>query len=288
MQGVIYVARGSDYYDLAEQSVKSLKEHNPELSVDIFTDQIDSIGLFDRVMSIPDGPTPKLASLPQSRFSRTLYLDCDTLVLAPFEDMFQLLDRFDLAVAHDVRRTSSLIRAGWQVETPYAFPQMNAGVMLYSARPKMRQFLLDWQTAYVKAGMERDQITLRDLLWSTGLSFYVLPEEFNLRRTTHLDAWEPLDVRPTIIHSHRLLQHLRTDAERLCDIDSIILAERIALEDEWKAVMGDEVVERCRSPVAWFHYAERVANELQPARGTLPSAERPAEVTIERGQYHER
>lgn len=260
--GVIYVAEGPDYYDLAVQSARSLKQHNPDVLVDIFTDQNDRTNLFDRIMLIPKGPTHKLASLPQSRFSRTLYLDCDTLVLAPFGDLFDLLDRFDLAVAHDVRRASSLIREGWEVETPYAFPQMNAGVMLYSNTASMRAFLRDWQVAYAKAGRKRDQVTFRDLLWRSRLQFYVLPEEFNLRRTTQLDAWEPLDVRPTIIHSHRLLQHLRTGAERITDVETLIRAERAALEEEWRHVWAGSVGEECRSPVGRFHHAERMVTEL--------------------------
>lgn len=261
MDGVIYVAEGPDYYDLAVQSGNTLRQHNPEIAIDIFTDQVDQSNLFDRVLSIPEGPTSKLASLPHSRFSRTLYLDCDTLVLAPFGDLFDLLERFDLAVSHDVRRASSLIREGWEVETPYAFPQMNAGVILYSQTAATCAFLREWQLAYESAGRKRDQVTFRDLLWSSNLAFYVLPEEFNLRRLTQLDAWEPLDVRPTIIHSHRLLQHLRTGAERIMDVDTLIRVERAALKEEWSKYLDDAAGQEFISPVERFHRAEKISFE---------------------------
>ncbi len=236
MQGIIYVAKGAPYLDLAQRSAKSVKALNPDLTIDLFTDLAPEPGLFDRVSAIPDGPTAKLASLGASRFERTLYLDCDTLCLSPLGDLFDVLDRFDLAVAHDVRRSSRLIRTGTGEKVPYAFPQMNCGVLLYRRSELMARLLADWQAAYRAAGLERDQPSFRDVLWRSDLRFYVLPPEFNLRRVTELDAWEPLDARPTILHSHRLLQHLRGAKERLDDLAAILPAERLARAAEWQAL----------------------------------------------------
>jgi hypothetical protein len=245
---VIYVAKGPGYLDLAERSARSLRGTNPGLAIDLFTDQTVAPGLFDRVRPIPGGPTPKLASLTETRFDRTLYLDCDTLILAPLGDLFDVARRFDLAIAHDVRRTSALIRDSHREALPYAFPQFNSGVMLYRRTESMWAFLRDWQRLYREAGRSRDQVSLHDLLWSSDLRFYVLPPEFNLRRVTELDAWEPLDVRPTILHSHRLLQHLRGDAPQMTGLEEIRVAERIARAQEWVAAgladpaMGAEAV----------------------------------------------
>jgi hypothetical protein len=252
--GVIYVAEGPGYLDLAIRSARSLKALNVGIAVDLFTDQHVEPGLFDRVRPIPEGPTPKLAALPETRFDRTLYLDCDTLALAPLGDLFDILNRFELAVAHDVRRTSALIREGAREAPPYAFPQMNAGVMLYRRSAEMLAFLRDWQARYAEAGKLRDQPTLRDLLWASDLRFYVLPPEFNLRRVTVLDAWEPLDARPTILHSHRLLQHLRGADVRLDSLAAILPAERAARAEEWReaglpdpAAGGDAVLAYLRA-----------------------------------------
>ncbi|PZQ96645.1 MAG: hypothetical protein DI533_13675 [Cereibacter sphaeroides] len=232
--GIIYVAAGPGYLDLAIRSAASLKALNPGLPIDLYTDQAVTPGLFDHVRPIPDGPTPKLAALPATRFERTLYLDCDTLCLAPLGDLFGVLERFELALAHDVRRTSALIREGVEERPPYAFPQMNAGVMLYRRSDTMMGFLAEWRRRYVAAGRDRDQPTLRDLLWASDLRFYVLPPEFNLRRVTVLDAWEPLDARPTMLHSHRLLQHLRGDAPQLDSLAEVLPEERLARAAEWR------------------------------------------------------
>lgn len=256
--GILYVAAGPDYLDLAERSARSFRALTPDVAIDIFTDGTPEAGLFDRVSAIPPGgPTAKLASLPHSRFERTLYLDCDTLALAPLGDLFQVLDRFDLAVAHDMRRTSALIREAHLESPPYAFPQMNCGVLLYRRSPAVADFLISWQQRYLAAGRNRDQITFRDQLWASDIRFYVLPPEFNLRRVTLLDAWEPLDARPTILHSHRLVQHLRGSAERIADLATLLPEERLALAEEWAAFpqTADAPAE------TRFHLAEALAGD---------------------------
>lgn len=242
--GVIYVATGPDYLDLARASAATLKHHNPDLGVDVFTDSPDAPGLevFDAVHVVPHvHPRAKIDCMPLSRFERTLYLDCDTLILAPFGDLFELMQRFELALAHDMRRASDLVQEGHAERTPYAFPQLNSGVMLYRRSPVMARFFADWSARYRAAGATRDQITLKDLLWASDLRFYVLPTEFNLRRVTLLDAWEPLDARPTILHSHRLLDHLRKlGVPRVRSLGEVLMLERAALGAEWAALGLDE------------------------------------------------
>ena len=235
--GVIYVATGPDYLDLACRSARSVRALNPDLAIDLFTDAAPG-GMsadFDRIHPVPRVyPRVKIDCMALSRFARTLYLDCDTLAVAPFGDLFDLLARFDLALAHDVRRNSALVQEGFAEATPYAFPQLNSGVVLYRRSPAMRAFLADWARRYREAGVLRDQITLKDLLWASDIRFYVLPPEFNLRRVTELDAWEPLDARPTLIHSHRFMDHMRDPgAERIATLDRLREVEREALRQEW-------------------------------------------------------
>lgn len=240
--GVVFVATGPGYIELAVQAAESLRLTNPGLPVDLFTDDPEAPGLetFDEVHRAPSSHARvKIECLPLARFERVLFLDCDVLVISALGDLFELADRFPLSLAHDVRRRSELIRAGHAHETPYAFPQFNSGVMLYRNDAEMAAFFGEWKRAYAAAGLERDQVVLKDLLWESGLRFYVLPPEFNLRRVTELDAWEPMDAVPTIVHSHRLLQHLRDQGGRVRDLDTLRVLERQALAEEW-ARAGDD------------------------------------------------
>jgi hypothetical protein len=275
--GAIYVATGSDYLDLARASAATLKHHNPGLAVDVFTDCPDVPGLevFDAVHAVPHiHPRAKIDCMPLSRFDRTLYLDCDTLILAPFGDLFDLMRRFELALAHDMRRASDLVQEGHAERTPYAFPQLNSGVMLYRRSPAMSRFFADWSARYRAAGTARDQVTLKDLLWASDLRFYVLPTEFNLRRVPLLAAWEPLDARPTILHSHRLLDHLRKlGVPRVRSLGEVVTLERAALAAEWSALGLDEDdrrdTERLLSLLGTVPAAGGAARPLRPRKAAI-------------------
>jgi hypothetical protein len=236
--GVLYVASGADYVDLAIQSARSLREHEPEIAIDLVTDLPENLpaGLFDRVTARYDmHEREKLRAMPVSRFERTLYVDSDTLFVAPLGDLFDILDRFDCALCHDVRRDWSLIRQGRDHATPYAFPQHNSGVFLYRRSPVMLAFLREWaERFFADDAVLRDQIILKDMLWESDLRYYVLPPEFNLRRVTVLDAWEPLDAVPTIVHSHRFQDHMRGRGARIATLEALLEAERAALKAEWR------------------------------------------------------
>ncbi|MCC5985011.1 MAG: hypothetical protein JJU42_11660 [Rhodobacteraceae bacterium] len=233
--GVVYVARGAGYLALAVASARSLRACSPALPIDLFTDGDPPPGLFDAVHPLPEGRVrDKIVCMAQGRFARTLFLDCDTWVLAPVDDLFALLDRFDLAVAHDVRRASRLVRTGTGLRLPYAFPQFNTGVLLYRQSDAMAAFFDAWGAAWKAQGGGRDQPAFRDLLWQCDLRYHVLPPEYNLRRVTVLDAAEPADLVPVIVHSHRLLQHLRVPgARRVKTLGDLLVLERAALSAEW-------------------------------------------------------
>ncbi len=237
-QGVIYVATGADYLELAVASAESLRAVAPGLAVDLFTDQeVAPGGLFDAVHPVGRvHDRAKLECMAKSRFERTLYLDCDTLVVGDPAPGFGVLERFDLALAHEVRRAWGLVREGLDETTPSVFPQLNSGVVFYRMNGAVRAFLWDWARRYHASGQGRDQVVLKDMLWrgDHGVRFWVLPPEYNLRRLTLLDAWEPLDARVKIIHSHRLLDHVRhPGAPRITTLAGVLEAERRALTGEW-------------------------------------------------------
>ncbi|WP_066702054.1 hypothetical protein [Celeribacter ethanolicus] len=237
-RGVLYVASGPDYVDLAIQSARSLRAVEPDLAIDLVTDVQELLpeGLFDQVrVEARMHAREKLRAMPETRFERTLYVDSDTLFVAPLGDLFDVLERFECALTHDVRRDWDLIRQGRDHHTPYAFPQHNSGVFLYRRSEVMLGFLSEWAARFfADAAVERDQIILKDLLWESDLRYYVLPPEFNLRRVTVLDAWEPLDAVPTILHSHRFQDHMRGRGDRIATLEALLEAERRALAEEWQ------------------------------------------------------
>ncbi len=178
----------------------------PDLSIDIFTDSPDVLEseLFDRV-EIIDSPhrRSKVDYLPKTRFERTLYLDTDTRVVDNISDLFQLLDRFDIAFAHAHTRNRRTHVEQWRISLPQSFPQLNGGVILYRGDEHTREFLASWSAAYHEAGFSKDQTTLRELIWSSDLKLYVLPPEYNVRYDKYVRIWSESEATPKILHYRR-------------------------------------------------------------------------------------
>ena len=203
-RGVVYVACGEAYVQAAAASARSVRECSPSLATHLFTDRVDDVGpAFDGVTRIE---TPhrrsKVDCLVDTPFQQTLYLDADTQVVDDLSEMFELLDRFDLAIAHAHRRNHADTRAVWNLDLPASFPQLNSGVMLFRRNERMIELLGAWRDAYHQAGFAKDQVTLRELIWNSDVRVHILPPEYNVRYSKYLDVWDPAEAKPKILHYH--------------------------------------------------------------------------------------
>jgi hypothetical protein len=142
----------------------------------------------------------KIDYIHKTPFDRTLYLDADTRIVADITSLFDLLDRFDLAIAHAHQRNHFATQQIWNVDIPDAFPQMNGGVLLYNHQPETIRLLQDWQRAYHGHAFSKDQVTLRELLWKSDLRIAILPPEYNIRYKKYLDVWTDEEAKPYILH----------------------------------------------------------------------------------------
>ena len=201
-KGVVYVAVGEVYTNMAIASSISLKRHNPDLAVHLFTDQegikVESIESYGSI----ENPhrRSKVDYISASPFDLTLYLDSDTFVLENLHGMFNILERFDLAIAHAHKRNIVATTETWTVQLPYAFPQLNSGVILFRRNELTQQLLSDWARAYHESGFKKDQVTLRQLIWLSEARIYILPPEYNIRFKKYLDIWTEQEAIPKILH----------------------------------------------------------------------------------------
>lgn len=183
--GVMYVATGRRHLDEMMQSVHSLRKYMPDLPVILYTDQKNiPSDVFDeiRMMENPRHSfMDKIAPLCDSPFERTLFLDTDTLICAPIDDLFQLLDRYDLAVTHAPYRHDR------PFSTPTCFAELNTGVVAYRNTEDVRKMFQHWLALYEQevaetGKLDSDQPAFRAAMYqSPAVSLYVLPSEYNLR-----------------------------------------------------------------------------------------------------------
>lgn len=181
-RGVIYAATGEAYLETARRSARSLRKHCPGLPITLFSDIDDQSGLFDRVVRI-DGAheRSKVDAICDTPYDETLYLDTDTLIREDISDLFDLLQRFDIAIARVVLWQRKAHQQHWKTPMPPAFTEPNTGVVLYRKTEKMQHFLAEYRAAFYDLGSYNDQITMRETIWTSDVHYYVLPEQYNKR-----------------------------------------------------------------------------------------------------------
>lgn len=210
-RGVIYTATGKPHYTaLAIRSAQSMRQHNPGLPIDLLTDRPVETDAFDHILIEPElGRHSKLTALALSRFERTLYLDSDTIVLASLTDVFDVLERFDIALTHDQFLSNPYCRITFRAVLPEAYPQFNGGFMALRRSEATVAFLDSWKDAVLNHGVGRDQPALREVLWSSSLRIATLPPEYNMMNLDLMKA-KPLDryhAAPRVIHNPHFHLH---------------------------------------------------------------------------------
>jgi hypothetical protein len=209
--GILYVATGKKYIKAAMHSAKTVKKFCPELPTHLFADYQDYQLNFEQSSSpfttikVVENPhrRSKLDYLALTPYDRTLYLDTDTALNADISEVFQILDRFDVALCHAHRRNQPVRTRIWREDIPIAFPQFNSGVFLYKKSPEVIRFLETWASSFREAGFPQDQTTLRELIWLSDLRIATLPPEYNVRFMKYHHLWSQSEATTKIFHLRR-------------------------------------------------------------------------------------
>jgi hypothetical protein len=181
---VLYVVVGTRevYAEAALRSAGSLKRVMPDIPIAVATNRAIS-GPFDHHVPIEsdDGYQAKILGMLKTPFERTVMLDVDTYVLADLSEMFELLDRFDMALAHATNRVTLCLE-----DVPASFPEFNTGVVGYRSAPIVTHVLKEWLLEYARLAASeppsKDQPSFRRVAYRTpDLRLATLTPEFNQR-----------------------------------------------------------------------------------------------------------
>lgn len=209
--GVLYIVttnRDMRYLNAAIESAKSVCRHSPGLKIHLYSDQNGlnmisdlNISPFDSMGLIKEPHyRSKVDYISKSPFINTLYLDSDTRIMGDISEMYVLLERFDIALAHAHRRYRDSTNQKWRMDIPCSFPQYNGGVILFRNCDKVISFLKLWGEDFHNANFIKDQVTLRELLWLSDLQISTLPPEYNLRYKKYLKIWDKDEAKVKILH----------------------------------------------------------------------------------------
>ena len=164
-QGVLYISTSEPYVEECVNSALSVKKHMPDISTALISDVRPPNNVFTHYSPIDDpkfGFYDRVKLIKNTPFDRTLFLDSDTYVCGDLSEVFDLLEEFDIAVAHaPVRRAINKFlekRDGTQVDShtldimsiPLSFPELNCGVIAFRKTPEVIRFFDDWLALYEK------------------------------------------------------------------------------------------------------------------------------------------
>jgi hypothetical protein len=187
-RGVVYIATGRDYIQEACLSAKSLKEHNESIHTTIFSDTNFESPFFDQVETIDDPSYDfgdSVIDPEMTPYDRTLFLDTDTYICEDISDIFEVLDNFDIAAAHNPGSRTAIHGEYKPSDIPKAFPQYNTGVILFKDNPNTQDFFENWSEIYInnksKMAIGLNQPAFREALYKSDLRISTLPSEYNLR-----------------------------------------------------------------------------------------------------------
>ena len=261
--GFIFAVTGPDYTGLARQAAATVAHHHPDIPIDLYTDQPCDDPVFAQVHQLTgNSPRPRFEALLRSRFERTICLDADLFVIAPIGDIFDVLERFDFAAAHDQRSNlSTHTLAIHKKPIPTGFPQHNAGVLGLRKSEATDAFLHRWQSEFAEANLHIDQPVLREVLFDSDLRIATLPEQYNVIDPDLIRAYDSRTISPRVLHCSRLRAGFQANRSHATTPEDLYGAPFMAFIRAWQEADGTLYHRPHPEPVESFadtHPAEKV------------------------------
>jgi len=220
--GILYLASGQAFVNQAIQSANSVKEHNPNIPITIFTDQNIGNQIFDEVIKLSSpitDPGESILSEDHFPYDRTLYLDSDTYICGDISPIFEMLDVFDVVAAHNVGRAwwNEDVYTENNIHIPESFPEYNTGVVAYKNNSSVQKLFERWNDQYSKIGGPWNQPAFRVSLYDSGVNLGTLPPEYNFMLHSVGFASGPVKIihqGPSDIKLYRFSQEINSTKQR--------------------------------------------------------------------------
>jgi len=219
-RGVVYIASGPSYIRKAVRSANSVKRNNPDLNVSLFTDDDIDPSVFDNVVQSDRAIRERGDSILSEQhmvYDKNLYLDADTYVCQSVEELFDILERDNIAAAHNEARTWYHQDVYEQLETniPETFTEYNTGVVAYRRSSEVKELFKMWDDTHTELDYNRNQPAFRVALYRSDIDVTTLPPEYNFM--THTIGFASGDVK--ILHEGPSDEDLSEWAELLNSVD---------------------------------------------------------------------
>lgn len=186
--GFLYSAFGEKYVKEALISAKSLKAVDSTADVTIVSDQQVNHVEFDRKVEHKlqsnepwkSGLVGKIDALMESPYEKTVFLDSDTYIVSPINELFKLLDYFDLCLAMAPADISPVEIDGIKLEGLNCY---NTGLIAYRKNKKVIRFLENWRNDYLENFDQYNghQASFMKVFALSDIQVHVLQQHYNTR-----------------------------------------------------------------------------------------------------------
>src|SRR6056297_1026233 len=205
--GVIYVAFGAPYLAMSLVSAATLRATNPDVPIMIVTNVArepphvywwrEHTG---DVWQYVEGETDanrltKTDIFRLSPFENTLYLDCDTAVLADISQINFFLDYFDLLMMYQSNPGTDRKRTLFDGALPYStIGHFNGGVVAFRKNKEAEKFFRLWNERYRSMNIKRDQPSLVEALYISDARLLPLQPAWNAGQSIKEHARRRKDI----------------------------------------------------------------------------------------------
>lgn len=180
--GFVLVGTGQKYVDEIKGLICNLNHIHPDIPISVFSDhRIESnLILHQKIINKAHyGFWDKILYMYESRFDKTIFLDTDIYLTAPIDELFQMLDKYEIIAPH---APVDEARDG----VPSCFPEFNTGVVGFVRSDRVEKFFRDWDALYKidqknepDGSHAPDQPSFREVIYKSDIRFSVLPHEYN-------------------------------------------------------------------------------------------------------------
>jgi hypothetical protein len=189
--GVLYVAFGAPYLGMAINSLLSVRTTNPDVPICVVTNVVPDAPakawwkphMGDQWIFLPldtnQNRQVKTRIYELSPFDRTLYLDCDTMVLGDLSGIQWPLDYFDVLICagDNPEIKERRILGGRQ---PYSENgHFNGGVLCFKEADVVEEFFTRWQASFSALAYPQDQPSLMEAICLSRARIFPLSTQWN-------------------------------------------------------------------------------------------------------------
>jgi alpha-N-acetylglucosamine transferase len=185
--GYLYIAIGEMFRHEAERSSRSLRRFTSNPVCLITDDPEYTSDQFDQIIYVDDiGKSfeVKIVGMQLSPFDKTVFLDSDTFVCNPIDNIFEFLEYFDIAITTYLNGHSENFwrqyKPDYHLKLKGILHEFHTGVVGFNKNSSVTKFFATWLAIHKELKMYADMPTFREAFLKFPVRIGILPHEYNL------------------------------------------------------------------------------------------------------------